>query len=189
LSGSSRGYLRLRPWILENVPLLSGAAIEEFIPLESISTEALTDSQIDRLLAHDLLGSWILGPEEMRPLAKEISEAEESRILVSEVQKRERIEEVKEKGVTALFSDTKRSLIKRRLEEMAYVFFRLDQEPYALLSLSVARTLEKENSLLGVNPFLKAMVERSLTYYLKSFEGAGDSQRIIEDSPPSIILP
>ena len=52
-------------------------------------------------------------------------EVEESRILVTEAQKLERIKEFKDKAVARVFPDSKRAIIKDRLEEMAYIFFSL----------------------------------------------------------------
>jgi len=189
LEESSRDYLQLRPWILENIPLLDQSVIYDFIPLESVSNEILTDSRIDKLLGHELMESWIIKPEEIKPLFEKIVEVEESLILVSEAQKLDRIKEIKDQGVAQMFPDSKRSIIKERLEEMAYIFLKLDEEEYTRLSLISAFSLDEKDSILGVNPFLEAMVERSLDYYQQSSEEVDESKDMEEDSSSSIIIP
>ncbi|MDY7035648.1 MAG: hypothetical protein SV375_05725 [Thermodesulfobacteriota bacterium] len=189
LEESSSSYLKLRPWILENIPLLECAAIYDFIPAESISMEILTDSEIDRLLDHNLMKSWIIDEEKMNPLIKEIKKAEESPILVSEAQRTNRIKEIKKKCIAELYPESKRHIQKDRLEEMAYVFFKHDEEDYARLSVACAVSMDEKNSLIRVNPFLEGMVERSLDYYRKTRKELAESKGMEEDSSGLILSP
>jgi hypothetical protein len=189
IKDSSSDYLQLRPWILENISLLDQSVIYDFIPIESLSEKILTESQINKLFEHKLMETWIIDPEEMKPLLEKVSEAKESRILVSEVQKLERINEVKDESVAEIFPYSKRSIIRYRLEEMAYVFFKLGEEDYAHLTLAAAHSFEEKDSLLKVNPILKFMVERSLGFYTELAEGAGEPKEHEEDSPSMIIKP
>ncbi|MDP6179025.1 MAG: hypothetical protein QGG48_03955 [Desulfatiglandales bacterium] len=189
LNDSSSDYLKLRPWILENVSLLDRAAIYDFIPLENVSENPLTNLQIVKVLGHKLMEAWIIDPQEVKPLVERISEVEESRIHLTEVQKVERINDIKGEGVAQLFPDSKRSIIKYRLEEMAYIFFKLDEEEYALLSLSAAASLNKKDSIISVSPFLKTLMERSLDYYLKASGEINEPEDIKADSSPGLIIP
>ena len=189
LEESSRDYLQLRPWILENISLLDQSIIYDFIPLESVSNEILTDSQIDKLLGHELMESWIIKPEEIKPLFEKIVEVKESRILVSEAQKLERIKEMKDKAVAQVFPDSKRAIIKDRLEEMGYIFFKLDEKEYTRLSLISASSLDEKDSILSVNPFLEAMVKRSIDYYQAASEEDDASKDRGKYSSSSIIIP
>ena len=186
---SFSGYLQLRPWMLENISLLEQAAIYDFIPLENVSGDMPTGTQIEKLLEHDLFESWIIEPEEMKTVLGEIVEAEESPILVSEEQKRDRINQIKEKGIENLYPESKRLLMKDRLEEMAYVFFKLDKEEYARLCLVSAQSLTENSSALIINPFLREIMERSLAFYAEAAKEIGQSEELEEDSPSSIILP
>ena len=187
---AASNYLQLRPLLLEKTSLLQRPMIYDFIPEEDISQKSLTDSRIQKLLNHKLLESWIVQPDEISPIMEEIRKTEESPILISGVQKTGRIEEIKEKAIADLYPESKRTLLKNRLEETAYVFFKLGEEEYARLSLTAAVSLDKKDSILGVNPFLKAFVERTLNLYLK---GVKDMERpeegTKEDSPSKLILP
>ena len=186
---SARGYLSLRPWILENVSLLERPVIYDGIPFESVSEKILTRSQIDKLFGHKLMESWIIDPERLKSIREEITEAEESPILMSGGQKTNRINEIKEKAIAELYEDSKRSLLKSRLEEMAYIFLKQDEDGYAHLSLAAALSLDAKDSSLRVNSFLMAMLDRSLTYYLEATKEIPGSPPREDDQSSRIIIP
>jgi hypothetical protein len=189
LKESSRGYLQLRPWILENVSLLEKSAVHDLVPLSRLSEGSLTSSQIERLLSHELMKTWIIDPEEIKPLVEDIQKVKESRILVSDAQKTEQITEAKRKITREIFSDEKRQLMKRRLEEMAYFFFKLGEEEMARLSLTAAKSIDEKDSLLLVNPFLEAIMERSLAFHMQAAEKAPDSEGPAGEASSKIIIP
>lgn len=171
-SGQSLGqqagdYLKLRTWILKNVSFLGNAAIFNFISPDSISEEILTDSLINRLLAHELMENWIIDPEKLGPVIENIQKTRESRILVSEAQKREQISEVKKKAIHEIYSEEQCLRMKGRLEEMGYVFFKLDERELASLCLAAARSITIEDPSFRVNPFFAAIMEHSLAFYEK----------------------
>jgi hypothetical protein len=188
LDSSSGDYLQLRPWLTENVPLLDRPAIYDLVPPESISSEVLTESQIRKLFEHPLMETWIIDPETIKPLVGELIKAEESRLFISEAQKTSRINEIKETGAAEIYSAERRVLLKGRLEEMAYVFFKLKEDNHARLSLSAASSLDRKDSLLRTNPLLKAMVDRSLAYYL-SAAGGKEGGKSESASSSRLILP
>lgn len=189
LDPSSADYLQLRPWLVEHVPLLVRPAIYDFMPLESISSEVLTGSLIRKLLEHPLMETWIVDPERIKPLVGEIIKAEESRILISEAQKTDRVNQIKETGMAGIYSGEKRILLKGRLEEMAYVFFKLKEEAHARLSLLAALSLDQKDSPLRANPLLTAMVDRSLAYYLNKVAGGKEGGKSESVSSSRLILP
>ena len=186
---AANNYLQLRPLLLEKTSLLERPVIYDHIPEENISQESLTDSRIQKLLNHKLLESWIVQPDEIRPIMEELRKTEESPILIPGAQKTGRIEEIKEKAIADLYPEPKRNLLKNRLEETAYVFFKLGEDEYARLSLAAALSLDKKDSILGVNPFLKAFVERTLNLYLKGIKGREEGKDEEETQSPKLIIP
>ena len=187
---AANNYAQIRPLLLEKTSLLERPIIYDFIPVEELSQESLTESRIQKLLNHKLLESWIVQPEDIGPIMEEIRKTEESPILISGAQKTGRIEEIKEKAIADLYPEPKRALLKNRLEETAYVFFKLGEEEYARLSLTAALSLDKGDSILGVNPFLKAFVEKSLNLYLRGIkEMEQPKEGTKEDSSSKLILP
>jgi hypothetical protein len=174
--------------ILNETSLLERPAIYDFISSED--PDSLTDSRIKKLLNHKILETWVVPPEEIRPLMEEIQKTEESPIFISQTQKFDRVNEIIEKALDKLYPESKRALLKNRLEETAYVFFKLEDEEYARLSLAAARSIEKKDSILGVNPFLKALLQRTLDLYFKSIkEMEQPKEGSEEDASPTLILP
>ena len=183
-------YLKLRPWILRNVNFLEKAAVLDFISPDNVSEEPLTASQIDRLLGHELMERWIISPEKIRPMMEEIQKARESRILVSEVQKREQINEVKKRAIHEIYSEGECLRIKGRLEEMGYVFYKLDEREMTSLCMTAARSVAEEDPSSRINPFLAAMMERSLSFYEKMVGEMGKSPESVDDGSSSrIVIP
>lgn len=185
---ASIGYLKLRPWILENTSFLERPAVYDLIPPEIISGEDLTDSQAEKLLGHELMNTWIIAPEKIQPLLEEIAKVEESPILVSEGQKVNRIEEIKEKAIAKLYPDSKRQLFRDRLEETAYLFLRLNNEEYARLCLSAASCVVEEISHVRPGQFLKALTERSIDYYIGVIKEGAKPEEQEKSSPSGIII-
>jgi len=190
LNEYSRDYLELRPWIQGNVAPLERPPIYELISPQDLPSHAITASQIERLLDHELMKSWIVfDKEKMTPLAEEIRKVEESPILVSETQRVERIDEITRKAIGEIFPPEKRSQLKERLEEMAYFFFESEERELARLSLVAASTIEEKDSMLQVDPFLEAIVKRSLDYYEAMEEAGSASEANGSDTSTPIITP
>jgi len=189
LNESSRGYLQMRPWILENVSLLEQSAIYDLMPIDRISEGGLTSSQIEKLLAHELMKTWIIDLDKMKPLVENIQKVTESRILVSDAQKTEQIAEAKRKATREIFPEEKRLFMKGRLEEMAYFFSKLEEEEMARLSLTAAQSLDEKESPFLVNAFLEAIVERTLAFHVQGAEKAPGSEGRAGEASSKIIIP
>lgn len=187
-----RHYRRLRPHIQDKVTLLDRPLIDDHIPSENLAGEVLTDTQIHDLFEQDMMASWFFDLEKMETLVKDIEEAENSQILISEEQKAGRIREIKEKALNDLYTDARRLLLKGRLEENAYLFFKTDEVSPARACLLAAASLEQKSSLMGPNPFLMAMLERTLDLYRTATGGMSmpdQEEKEEEDEGPSIIVP
>lgn len=186
---ASYHYLQLRPLLLEHVTPMANPPVYDFLSLDSAPQEILTPSQIERLLGHELFQSWMVDPDDLKHVVAEIIQAEESPILISEAQKTERINQIKEEALAKLYPEEMRRRMKGRLEEMAYVFLKLEDDTLARLSLAAAMSLREKDTRFKVNLFLKAMVERTLNLLLPASRESGRSKGP-EGGPPSpIILP
>jgi hypothetical protein len=185
---ATEAYLQLRPWILEHITILDHPIIHDFIPPESISEEVLTPSMVNKLLEHEFMQAWIVEPEKMAPILEAISSVEESPILVSETQKSERIQEIKDKTVADLYPDSKRLVLKDNLEETAYLFYKLGEEEYARLALLAAFSMA-QNSSLTVNLFLKSLLGRSIDYYTYEMDALAESVKEEQDRSSGLIIP
>ena len=118
------------------------------------------------LLRADVFSSWRIEDDQIQPYVDEISGAEESKIVLNSAQKEARIQGIYQKALTELFSGDRKFLYQRRLEEEAYVLFKLGREEEAKVSLSVAIDLEKPLNRILPNPFLYQLVVQSISNLL-----------------------
>jgi hypothetical protein len=114
------------------------------------------------LLKTDAYSSWRIEEEQTRRYADEVWEAEESKIVLNQAQKEARFQAIYLKALADLFPEEKKSLYRRRLEEMAYVLLKLGKDEEAKISLSVALDLEKPLNPIQPNPFLFQLVIKSI---------------------------
>jgi hypothetical protein len=119
------------------------------------------------LFKADVISSWRIEEDQIRPYADEVWQAEESKIVLNQTQKEARFQGIYQKALTELFKSERRFLYKRRLEEMAYIFFKLGKQEEARISLAVAIDLEKPMNPIQPNPFLFQLVVRSIFTLLK----------------------
>jgi hypothetical protein len=185
VSDSARAYLQFRPWLREHASKAESSEAYRFLPPETISSDLLTESQLQRLFEHELMASWIIDLRSLRPVLEEIRKAEESRIFISEGQRLEHIRRIKYDGIPKLFSEARRLSLKYRLEEMAYVFLKSAEESLARLCLAAASSLAEKESPIKVNPFLQYLMDRSLAYYLK---GRTRSEKSSDQPSQSLIV-
>jgi len=114
------------------------------------------------LLKADVYSSWRIEEEQIRPYADEVWEAEESKIVLNQAQKEARFQAIYLKALTDLFPEERKSLYRRRLEEMAYLLLKLGKEEEAKISVSVAMDLEKPLNPIQPNSFLFQLVITSI---------------------------
>ena len=114
------------------------------------------------LLKADVFHSWRIEEEQIQSYADEVWEAEGSKIVLNPAQKEVRFQGIYQKALTELFSGERRFLYQRRLEEMAYVLFKLGRGEEAKISLSMAMDLEKPLNPIQPNPFLFQLVTKSI---------------------------
>ena len=188
-SDVSADYLELRPWLLENAPVLARPVVYDCIPETSISDTILTDAQLWEFFNHELMDSWLIDPDALRPCMADMLNVHDSPIVLTEAQKSARIREIKEKCMADIFPAEKRDLLKRRLEEMGYIFFKLGKEETAGVALAAAHMVVQEGSILKTNPVIESLLERSLGFYTKAMEETVPEQNQDRDESSPIILP
>jgi hypothetical protein len=163
-------YLEIRPWLLEHSALLSRPAIYDTPAWHGSPDSVLTDSQLERLFAHELMQPWYIDAESLQPCMEDILSIDDSPIVLTEAQKSDRIRHLKEKSMEEIFPTSKRMLLQHRFEEMAYVFYKLDQEGYCHLCMAAAHSLAQKDTILRVNPVITFLMDRSLDFYMDRLE-------------------
>jgi hypothetical protein len=136
--------------------------IYRFLQADKIAGDDWILKRAETLLKNDLFSDWRIEEDRIRPYANAVLEAEESKIVLNQAQKQARFQEIYLRALSELFSEERRFLSRRRLEEMSYVFFKLGKDEEARISLAVAIDLEKPLNLIQPNPFLFQLVVKSI---------------------------
>ena len=157
-----QAYLRLKSEIEEVKKDYERPLIYSFLQADAIADDERILRKGGDLLKADFFDSWRIAEDQIRPYADEVREAEESKIVLNQTQKEVRFQVIYQKALSELFSGERRLLYKRRLEEMAYLLYKLGREEEARISLAVAIDLEKPLNLIQPNPFLFQLVTKSI---------------------------
>ncbi|UCD71496.1 MAG: hypothetical protein JSW70_00485 [Syntrophobacterales bacterium] len=162
---------------------IHGPLIYQFLDQDEIkgNDRFLADSK--NLLAMEDVINWVLEPEEIEPYVRAVREAEESRIALNPKQKEEWLRGIYQRALGELFPAERRLLYKRRLEEMAYILFKLGRSDEARCCLAAALDLEKEISSFRPNPFLLQLVITSIYRFM------AEKHEKAEAKPSLIIRP
>jgi hypothetical protein len=157
-----QSYLRLKGEIERIKKGYRKPLIYSLIPAEEVSGNPWFLSKAADLLKSDILHDWSIGEDLVRPYAEAVLEAQTSKIVLSQIQKETRFQQIYQRAVTELFSEGKKSQIQRRLEEMAYYFMKVNKVEEAKISLAMAIDLEKPLNPFQPNPFLQQLVVKSI---------------------------
>ncbi len=155
-------YLRLKKEIESVRKEHEKHPVYSLIPEDEIEGNDRILSRGGDLLKNDLFETWRLAEEEIRPYADEVWEAEESKLILNQAQKEARFQEIYRRALSDLFPEERRSLYRRRMEEMAYYLFKSGKEEEAKISLAVALDLKKVPNLFQPNPFHFQLVVKSI---------------------------
>jgi len=120
------------------------------------------------LLDEPELQSWIFRYSETKERARELRQSRESRLILTAEPPEVREQRILDAAVDGLFTPTMRRAIRRRLEEVAYVFWATDRERAARQAVAAAGAFGA--GTLHHHAFARAMVLRSL-------EIAGEAER------------
>ena len=142
------------------------ALVYSYLQIDKIAGDDGLLKKAESLLKNDLFSGWGIDQDQIQPYADAIREAGESKIILSQAQKEVRFQEVYLRALSELFSDEKRVLYRQRLEEMAYVLFKLGRSEEAEISLAVAIDLEKPINPIQPNAFLYQLVIKSISALL-----------------------
>ncbi len=151
--------------------------------LRKDEAESRTDL-LDRsasLFQHPFFQSWFLEQEESQKYLTLLQQASESRLVLTPYQKENRVMEIHQQAVHELFDEPRRLLLRRRLEEMAYVFWKKGRENESRMSLAAASGLGKESGILSPHPFLLELVKRSLASFI-------EAEKEKKDKEPGLIV-
>jgi hypothetical protein len=128
---------------------------------------------------------WFLHPDDVRPYAEAINEAEKSHIVLTPQQKDARLSSLYREALEGLFPEEQRLLWKRRLEETAYILWKQGREQEATLAVRAALDLKTPFSPIDPNPFCWNLLLKSLYGLLETERG----EREQEEQSSLIVTP
>jgi hypothetical protein len=136
-----------------------------------------------RLLDEPEFRPWILDEDWIKPYLEQIQEAQESRLVLNQLQKEERFAGIVRDAAREIFSGEVGRLFQRRMEDMALYLLETRREEQARLSLALALQLgEGDLGLLDIS-FLTGWVQKSLAFYL------GQTKAKAAEEPSLIVKP
>ena len=142
-------------------PTAEPAPIHARLPAEATEDPALLERSAALLGLPELTG-WFLDPASVSSESLEWLQARESRLLVSDQIKAERLTALVDRIIETRFDVPARRLWQGRLEDQAYVLLALGRATEAATAVAVGRALADRADSLPRIPFLRALVERSL---------------------------
>jgi transposase-like protein len=152
----------LERWIERlGAPAAEPPPIHTRLPPTATEDPALLERSAALLALPELTG-WFLDPSSVSSEGLEWLQARESRLVVSDQIKAERLAALVDRIIETRFDAPARRLWQGRLEEQAYVLLALGRETDAASAVAVARALATGGDTLRRIPFLRALVERSL---------------------------
>ncbi|MDY6855921.1 MAG: hypothetical protein SWO11_14680 [Thermodesulfobacteriota bacterium] len=130
---------------------------------DTIRNESHLKTRFATLLELPEFSNWQIEIDEIREYTQRIQEANESKLVLTPIQKKERLFNIQRDAIEELFDEKRCLLYKRRLEEMAYVLYKLGKEEDARTSLAAALTLNEKGILPCDHLFLLGLTEKSLS--------------------------
>ncbi len=183
------GYLDMRPRLLERTSLLERPAIYDLMPETAVSETPASDTRLIELFEHPMFESWLIGADLLRPLVEDMYKVDESPLVLTDVQKSDRIQGMEDKFKRDIFTGEQCGRLKHRLEEMAYIFFKLGEQETAGRALAAARVAGEEITALKSNLIVDIIFERSLKFYRQIKRQGGFAGEPAKQNASPIIHP
>ena len=153
---------RLKPKKVENLrPLIYNYYDEKEI--EKILS--LVDKSYTLHTQKEFMG-WFIDRSDIEKYKDMIENSKSGLIILSPVQQKERIEEIIKKATEEYFNEERAHIYKERLEEMAYILYKVGKEGDARLTLASALAIEKKEMPTVDHPFLRQLMRKSIDLIL-----------------------
>ena len=126
---------------------------------------------------------WILDEDWMKPYLERVEEAQESRLVLNQLQKEERFAAIVRDAVREIFSGGRGQIFQRRMEDMALYLLETGHAEMSKLALAVALQLgEGELGILDIS-FLTGLAQKSLAFYLSQAKEKAEEEPLLIVKP------
>lgn len=147
------------------------AADEELL---ATSTQLLEEPELQR---------WLLDPERAQPYIDQISQAQDSPLVLNRYQQQDRMQTIIEKAISELFSPENSQVYARRLEETTLHFVKSGRLDAARRACAVASALKRSAQGGKGIPFCAELVRQSIALHYQV-----ERQHEQEERPSSLIM-
>jgi hypothetical protein len=136
-----------------------------------------------QLLQEEELQRWLLDVERAKPYIEQISQAQDSPLVLNRYQQQDRMQTIIEKAIGEIFSPDNSRAYARRLEEVTLHFVATGRLEAARRALAVALALKRsEQGGKGI-PFCEELVRQSIALHYQV-----ERQHDQEERPGSLIM-
>jgi hypothetical protein len=136
-----------------------------------------------RLLEEPELQRWLLDPERAKPYIDQISQVQESPLVLNRYQQQGRLQTIVEKAIGEIFSPENSKSYARRLEEATLHFAATERLDAARRALAVAFALKRNPQGGKGVVFCEELVRQSIALYYQA-----ERQQEKEAAPGSLIM-
>ena len=160
---------------------LEQAAIYMLLSAEEIRSQEFLLNQSPSLIEKYESTFWLLEWKLLVDCYKEVYEVENSLLVLSEPQKKARMNEIVQKTARLFFDDGNRLLFQRRLEEIAYIFWESGQKEDAKVAFAAALAFSPEGVSSDKHPFALQTVTKNFSFLKEQSqkEKRSESGRIV----------
>ncbi len=155
-------FLHLRErWFGRDLPGEMRCPIYELLDADAVRSDPTLLDRAQELAKERSFLPFLLD-EFFTPYVEKALEARQSPLVLSELQIREREQDIVREALEAAFTGQQRERWIYRFEELAYAFHQLDKPELAKMSLAVALALREEPESHRNIPLLRSLVETAL---------------------------
>jgi hypothetical protein len=155
--------------------------IYEFLNGNKIQTQSDLARKVDDLFEREDIIFWFIISDVAKENWVKMTNILNSPLVLSDIQKEERIHGVIVDTVRQFFNEKRRKVFKRRLEELSYFLYTKAQEEKAAIALYVGNSMVSLEMRPEDNRFCMSMIK-------KGYEFLESSSKEVDEKPRSLIL-
>jgi hypothetical protein len=176
----SGSFAQWRSVFADALTLQKQPVIYQYLDAQKLQHQLSLLQKAEKLVSHIELIVWFTESDEAKQGWNKYKLAKNSPLVLNNQQVDERLLECCRETIAAFFDDTRRILFKRRLEELAYLFYKQGAEEEARIALCAALSLTSTELPPERNPFCLWLITEGFSYF--------ESDTIVRDNKSRLII-
>lgn len=176
----SGSFAQWRNVFADSLALQKQPIIYQHLDAQKLRHQLSLLQKTDKLLVRIELIVWFIESDEAKQGWSKYKLARNSPLVLNKQQVEERLLEQCRETAAAFFHDARCALFKRRLEELAYLFFKQEAEEEARIALCAALSLASPELPPAKNPFCLKLITEGFSYF--------ESNAVVRDNKGSRII-